>query len=172
MLDIGFPELLIIGIVALFVIGPKDLPQAFLTLGRYVKNIRAIGSEFRRTIDKAIQDADLSEARDKINKARQFGSTKGLMQAAEKQLDPDGLLQDAERDIAGATRDIGSVGGSPSPAPTTAPAASVTPPSTPASSSAPAAPPAPAAPEAMATPVAASAAAPAATAAAKTSETA
>lgn len=171
MLDIGFPELLIIGIVALFVIGPKDLPQAFLTLGRYVKNIRAIGSEFQRTIDKAIQDADLSEARDKINKARQFGSTKGLMQAAEKQFDPDGLLQDAKRDIAGATRDIGSVG-SPSPAPTTAPTASVTPPSAPASSSAPAAPPAPAAPEAMATPVAASAAAPAATAAAKTSETA
>jgi sec-independent protein translocase protein TatB len=167
MLDIGFPELLIIGIVALFVIGPKDLPQAFLTLGRYVKNIRAIGSEFQRTIDKAIKEADLSEAREKVNQVRQLGGARGLMRAAEKQLDPDGLLQDAERDIAGATRDMAGVG-SQSPTPTTAPAASLTPPSAPAP---PAAPVVTAAPDGTGTPVAAPAAAEPA-AAAKTSETA
>ena len=46
MFDIGMSELLLIGIVALIVIGPKDLPGLFHTLGRFTAKMRALGREF------------------------------------------------------------------------------------------------------------------------------
>jgi sec-independent protein translocase protein TatB len=61
MLDIGWTELLIIGIVALIVVGPKDLPVMFRTLGRFTGRLRAMARDFSRAMDEA---ADQSGARD------------------------------------------------------------------------------------------------------------
>ena len=53
MFDIGMTELLVIGIVALIVVGPKDLPGMFRTLGRFTAKARSLGREFSRAMNEA-----------------------------------------------------------------------------------------------------------------------
>ena len=52
MLGVGWTEMLVIGIVALIVIGPKDLPMMMGRLGKAVSTIRRMGAEFQREINK------------------------------------------------------------------------------------------------------------------------
>lgn len=61
MFDIGMTELLVIGIVALIVVGPKDLPGMFRTLGRFTGKMRSMAREFQRAMEDA---ADESGVRD------------------------------------------------------------------------------------------------------------
>jgi sec-independent protein translocase protein TatB len=60
-MDIGFFELLVIGVVALIVIGPKDLPEVFRTLGRFTGKLRGMAREFQRAMEQA---GDATGARD------------------------------------------------------------------------------------------------------------
>lgn len=57
MLDIGWSELMVIGVVALIVVGPKDLPVMFRTLGRFTAKARSMAREFQRAMDKAADDS-------------------------------------------------------------------------------------------------------------------
>lgn len=61
MFDIGMSELLVIGVVALIVIGPKDLPQLFQTLGRFTAKARALGREFNRAMNDAARESGISD---------------------------------------------------------------------------------------------------------------
>ena len=56
MFDIGWSELLIIGVMALIVVGPKDLPVLLRNIGRYVGIIRSQASEFRAQFDEALRE--------------------------------------------------------------------------------------------------------------------
>lgn len=62
MFDIGFTELLVIGIVALIVVGPKDLPMMFRTLGRFTARARALGREFTSAMNAAADESGMREA--------------------------------------------------------------------------------------------------------------
>jgi sec-independent protein translocase protein TatB len=64
MLDLGWSELLIIGVVALIVVGPKDLPKMLRTLGQYVGRAKGIAREFQRSMDDAARQADIEELRE------------------------------------------------------------------------------------------------------------
>jgi len=64
MLDLGWSELLIIGVVALIVVGPKDLPRMLRTLGQYAGQARKVAREFQRSMDEAAKQADLDEMKD------------------------------------------------------------------------------------------------------------
>lgn len=61
MLDIGWTELLVIGIVALIVIGPKDLPVMFHTLGKMMARLRAMSREFSRAMDDAARQSGVGD---------------------------------------------------------------------------------------------------------------
>jgi sec-independent protein translocase protein TatB len=61
MFDIGAPELLLIVIVAIVVVGPKDLPVAMRTAGRWIAKVRKVSSHFRTGIDAMIREAELEE---------------------------------------------------------------------------------------------------------------
>ncbi|MEZ5734837.1 MAG: Sec-independent protein translocase protein TatB [Novosphingobium sp.] len=61
MLDIGATELLLIVIVAVIVIGPKDLPLAMRTAGRWIGKIRRVSGHFRSGIEAMIREAELEE---------------------------------------------------------------------------------------------------------------
>lgn len=61
MFDLGWTELLVIGIVALIVVGPKDLPVLFRNVGRWVGKMRGMAREFSRAMNEA---ADESGVRD------------------------------------------------------------------------------------------------------------
>ncbi|MFC7703341.1 Sec-independent protein translocase protein TatB [Plastorhodobacter daqingensis] len=65
MLDIGWTELLVIGIVALIVVGPKDLPIMFRKLGQITGKMRSMAREFQRALDSAADEAGVRDvARD------------------------------------------------------------------------------------------------------------
>lgn len=83
MLDLGWTELLLIGIVALIVVGPKDLPLMFRSLGRFTGRMRNMAREFTRAMDEA---ADQSGARDIARDLRTMSNprsaaTKGFKKA-------------------------------------------------------------------------------------------
>ena len=59
MFDIGVGELLVILIVAVIVIGPKDLPLAMRTAGRWIGKIRRVSAHFRSGIDTMVREAEL-----------------------------------------------------------------------------------------------------------------
>ncbi|GGC69342.1 Sec-independent protein translocase protein TatB [Chelatococcus reniformis] len=63
MFDIGWGELLLIGAVALVVIGPKDLPRALRTLGQMTGKMRRMAAEFQSQFNEAIREAEMDEIR-------------------------------------------------------------------------------------------------------------
>ncbi|WBY17593.1 Sec-independent protein translocase protein TatB [Erythrobacteraceae bacterium WH01K] len=61
MFDIGAPELLVIAIVAIFAIGPKELPHAMRTAGRWIGKFRRISGSFRTGIDAMVREAEMED---------------------------------------------------------------------------------------------------------------
>lgn len=61
MFDIGMTELLVIGIVALIVVGPKDLPGMFRTLGRFTGKMRGMAREFQQAMNDAADEAGVKD---------------------------------------------------------------------------------------------------------------
>jgi sec-independent protein translocase protein TatB len=61
MFDIGPTELLLIVVVAVVVIGPKDLPLALRTAGRWMSKIRKVSGHFRAGLDAMIREAEMAE---------------------------------------------------------------------------------------------------------------
>lgn len=62
MFDIGASELLVIVIVAILVIGPKEMPRALRTAGRWIGKMRRMSAHFRSGIDTMIREAELEDA--------------------------------------------------------------------------------------------------------------
>lgn len=91
MFDIGWPELMIVMIVALIVIGPKDLPKALRQLGKWVGAARRMSSEFHKHVDDIVRETELEDVKRGIDKARSVNIKREL----EKQIDPDGSLTQA-----------------------------------------------------------------------------
>ena len=67
MLDIGWSEFLVIGVVALVVIGPNELPGALRTAGRYIARARALASDFRVGLDDIAQENDFKDIQRRIS---------------------------------------------------------------------------------------------------------
>src|SRR5215213_6883666 len=70
MFDIGWSEILVIAVVAIIVVGPKDLPRMLRTFGRTMGQVRRTANEFRRQFDDALRDAerqaDLADTRKEL----------------------------------------------------------------------------------------------------------
>ena len=56
MFDIGWSELLVIAVVAIIVVGPKDLPRLMRTFGHYAGRLRRAAAEFQRQFEEAVRD--------------------------------------------------------------------------------------------------------------------
>lgn len=61
MFDLGFSELLVIVIVAVLVIGPKDMPLAMRTAGRWIGKVRKVSAHFRTGIDAMVREAEMED---------------------------------------------------------------------------------------------------------------
>lgn len=61
MIDLSFSEMLVIAVVAILVIGPKDLPLALSAVGKWVGKARALARQFRMGMDDMVREAELKE---------------------------------------------------------------------------------------------------------------
>ncbi|MGD1935255.1 MAG: Sec-independent protein translocase protein TatB [Candidatus Phaeomarinobacter sp.] len=68
MFDIGWPELLLLMIVAVVVVGPKDLPKLMSTIGRYVGQMRRMAAEFQRGFEDLARETELEDLKKEIDK--------------------------------------------------------------------------------------------------------
>src|SRR5688500_14828058 len=94
MFDIGYTELLVIAIVALVVIGPKDLPRVMRTVGTWVGRARGMARHFRSGIDTMMREAELEE----MEKKWREENARILAEHpfAEPLIDPDALAAPAD----------------------------------------------------------------------------
>jgi sec-independent protein translocase protein TatB len=87
MFDITSSKLLILGIVALLIIGPKDLPALLRTIGKYVGIIKRQAAEFRAQFDEAMRESELADLRKDVESlGREAEQT---MRAAEQSVEKD-----------------------------------------------------------------------------------
>jgi len=63
---IGAPELIVLAVLALIVVGPKDLPMLFRRVGRFVGQARQMARDFQRSFDDMGREAEMSELRREI----------------------------------------------------------------------------------------------------------
>jgi sec-independent protein translocase protein TatB len=88
MFDITSSKLLILGIVALLVIGPKDLPALLRTIGKYMGIIKRQAAEFRAQFDEAMRESELHELKKSVESIQQEteASMREATSSVEKQL--------------------------------------------------------------------------------------
>jgi sec-independent protein translocase protein TatB len=91
--DIGWPEFLLVGIVALVVIGPKDLPRAMRVAGFWLRKARTLSREFQNSVDQMIREAELDEVRQELHEATSLDVAGEL----HRTIDPDGSLAESIR---------------------------------------------------------------------------
>jgi sec-independent protein translocase protein TatB len=96
MFDIGWGELLVIGIVALIAIGPKELPGALRALGQWTGKIRRMAGEFQSQFQEAMREAELADLKKEVDdmaaKAQSYAN-----------FDP---IEDVRRDIENAVGEL------------------------------------------------------------------
>src|SRR4051812_23789904 len=83
MFDIGWSELLVIGVVALIVIKPKDLPKVLRTVGYWVRHARSVAAEFQTSLEQMAREAELTDVKKEIEDAG-----RKLTADVQKHLDP------------------------------------------------------------------------------------
>lgn len=91
MFDLGWAEMAVIMLVALIVIGPKDLPKVARTIGQWTGKARALARDFQRSLDDMAREAELDEIKKSIDRA---GST-NFKKAVKDFVDPDDELERA-----------------------------------------------------------------------------
>ena len=108
MFDIGWQEVFLIAIVALIVIGPKDLPRALKTVTGLIRKLRGMARDFQSGLDDIVRETDLAEMRREIE-AETGGD---FRKKIEQSIDPDGEMakdvddmRSIEGDLNKATKD-------------------------------------------------------------------
>jgi len=89
MFDFAWSELAVIAVVALVVIGPKDLPRVMRTVGQWTRRARAIAREFQGSLDQMVREAELDEMKRHIDRATSFNVENEIRRT----IDPTGDLQ-------------------------------------------------------------------------------
>jgi sec-independent protein translocase protein TatB len=128
MFDIGWGELVVIGVVALIVIGPKELPTVLRTLGQTMGKVKRMANEFQGQFQEALREAELHDIK---KQAEDFTSDINSSMTELSDFDP---MADTQKEIEGALAEPASEAatteaeaGAAAPAPEAAPAAAALP---------------------------------------------
>ena len=95
MFDLGWGELLVVGAVALVVLGPKELPNALRTISNLTKTARKLAGEFQSGVNEIVREAELEDAR----KAAQSISKGSISKAIGKVVDPTGEMKSSSHGV-------------------------------------------------------------------------
>jgi sec-independent protein translocase protein TatB len=89
MFDFAWSEIALIGVVALVLIGPKDMPVAIKAVTGFIKKARRMAAEFQSHVDEMVRDTELAEVRQQINEIRNFD----IRGEFERAVDADGSIR-------------------------------------------------------------------------------
>lgn len=130
MFDIGWSELLVIGAVALIVIGPKELPGVLRSVGHWMGKIRRMASDFQSQFNEAMREAEMADLKKHADDLNQN------FKALSSDLDPYGIARDVEASMGGTSASTTSAAtpSSDTPGDASAAAAELPPPAQPSSS--------------------------------------
>ena len=106
MFDIGWQELFIVAVLALLVIGPKDLPRALRTMGKWVRKARAMARDFQGGLDDVMREAELDDVKNQMVSASGLDIGKEI----ENTIDPTGDIS-REMDMSDIETDLGTAVG-------------------------------------------------------------
>lgn len=81
MLDVGWTELVVIAIVLIIVVGPKDLPPMLRTFGKMMTKMRGMANDFRQQFDEALKEADLDDVRKTLSDAQKLNPANTIREA-------------------------------------------------------------------------------------------
>jgi sec-independent protein translocase protein TatB len=81
MLEVGWSELLVIAIILIVVVGPKDLPGMMRTFGRMMGRVRTMANEFRSQFDEAMKEADLDDVRKGLSEVNKYNPASSIRDA-------------------------------------------------------------------------------------------
>ena len=96
MFDLGWPEMAVIMLVAIIVIGPKDLPRMARTIGKWTGKARAMARDFQRSLDDMAREAELDEIKKSVEKIGSPNKLKSTLTSSIKDtIDKDDEIEDA-----------------------------------------------------------------------------
>ena len=129
MFDFSWSELLVIALVALVVIGPKDLPKVLRAAGKWAAKARTVSNEVRSSIDQMIRESELDEVRKEVEKVAATDIGHEIQQSVDPKGELHASLQPPElsgavNNPAGASETSGPSGGEAVTTPAELPAAS------------------------------------------------
>ncbi|MEP3892041.1 MAG: Sec-independent protein translocase protein TatB [Hellea sp.] len=107
----GFAEILVLALLAIIVVGPKDLPKLMRTLGGFMAKVRAMGQEFKDAFDDMDADDEIAQMRKEIEELKNLGKFENLVGE-----DVTNEMRELDADIREAT-DFSSPKGEGSPSP-------------------------------------------------------
>ncbi|OEO28792.1 twin arginine-targeting protein translocase TatB [Devosia insulae DS-56] len=125
MLGVGWTEMLVIGVVALIVIGPKELPALMHRVGKFAGTIRRMGSDFQRELNKTTGLNEIANLRQSVTQPlkatadairKEFNTT-----TASGQVQPSGVLKPADPKVESVVDEIKAAAGIATPAAAAAP---------------------------------------------------
>jgi len=80
--QIGFAEMIVLALLAIIVVGPKDLPKLMRTLGGAMARVRALGQEFKSAFDEMGEATEMAELRREIEELKKMGKLSNLSDEA------------------------------------------------------------------------------------------
>ena len=75
----GFAEIIVLALLAIIVVGPKDLPKLMRTLGGFMAKIRAMGQEFKDAFDDMDTEDEIAQMRKEIEELKNLGKLENLV---------------------------------------------------------------------------------------------
>ncbi len=102
MFDIGWPEMAVVAVIALVIIGPKDLPRILRYAGRWAGKAQKVAREFRRNFDDMVRESELDEVKKSVDQASRFNPVKDIGNS----IDPTGEMK---AEIESLTKDEGEL---------------------------------------------------------------
>lgn len=89
MFDIGWPEMAIVAVIALIIIGPRDLPRIMRYVGRWAGKARRMAREFQRSFDDMVRESEMDEIKKGVESVSGYKPAKEI----ENAIDPTGSLK-------------------------------------------------------------------------------
>lgn len=107
MFDIGWSEILVIVIITILVVGPKELPGLLRTIGKTVSNLRRMAGDFQHQFNDALKEAELDDVQKSIGDIRKLNPSTAVKDAVKKQLSSvDDLSEDLSSQMAASKSEI------------------------------------------------------------------